>query len=83
MDSPPASPDYGWIVAEFPGAELTDSLDIPGGAVMYYNGIETIRKKTGLAKEKASGIMIWQLSGDAPGDKSLLTVINKEAYRTN
>jgi len=39
------------------------------GKTLYYNGIPTIKKKTVLAKEKASGIMIWQLSGDATGFK--------------
>ncbi|HEY5407978.1 MAG TPA: glycosyl hydrolase family 18 protein [Ginsengibacter sp.] len=83
LTSPPSSLDYRQIVAEFPGAELADSLIMPGGAIMYYNGISTIRKKTDLAKEKASGIMIWQLSGDALADKSLLKVINEEAYGVN
>jgi len=50
---------------------------------MYYNGIATIKRKTDLAKEKASGIMIWQLSGDALADKSLLKVIYEEAYGVN
>ena len=44
---------------------------------MYYNGIPTIKRKTLLAKKEASGIMIWQLSGDARGAKSLLNVINE------
>ncbi len=83
LTSPPSSLDYKEIVAEFPGAGLADSLIMPGGAIMYYNGITTIRKKTDLAKEKASGIMIWQLSGDALADKSLLKVINEEAYGVN
>jgi hypothetical protein len=47
---------------------------------MYYNGIPTIKQKTALAKEKASGIMIWQILGDAPGPKSLLGAINEVAY---
>ena len=83
LTSPPSSLDYGQIVTEFPGAELADSTAMPGGAIMYYNGIGTIRKKTDLTKEKASGIMIWQLSGDATADKSLLKVINEEAYGVN
>ena len=42
---------------------------------LYYNGMLTIKMKTTLAKMEASGIMIWQLSADAPGEKSLLSVI--------
>jgi hypothetical protein len=53
---------------------------MPGGATIYYNGFATIKKKIGLAKEKASGIMIWQIQGDAPGEKSLLKLIHDEAY---
>ena len=81
--SPPSSLNYGQIVTEFSGAELADSLVMPGGAIMYYNGIGTIRRKTDLAKEHASGIMMWQLSGDATAEKSLLKVINEEAYGLN
>ncbi len=62
---------------------MADSVVMPGGAIMYYNGIATIKRKTDLAKEKASGIMIWQLSGDALADKSLLKVIYEEAYGVN
>jgi chitinase len=83
LTSVPSSLNYGEVVSEFPGAELADSLIMSGGTIMYYNGIGTIRKKTDLAKEHASGIMIWQLSGDAMADKSLLKVINEEAYGLN
>ena len=80
LTSPPSSLDYQQIVAGFPGAELADSTVMPGGAIMYYNGVETIRRKTDLAKQKAAGIMIWQILGDASGDKSLLKAINDEVY---
>jgi GH18 family chitinase len=54
---------------------------MPGGKSVFYNGIPTIKQKTTLAKEKASGIMIWQLGGDARGSKSLLNAIYKTAYK--
>ena len=41
----------------------------------WYNGMDTIAKKTRLATERASGIMIWELSGDVPGPYSLVSVI--------
>ncbi|MEO6218867.1 MAG: glycosyl hydrolase family 18 protein [Ginsengibacter sp.] len=78
LTSPPISLNYGQIMDQFPEAGFTDSIVMPAGAIMYYNGIGTIKKKTALAKEKASGIMIWQVLGDAPGDKSLLKAINDE-----
>ncbi len=75
-----SSMNFGQILTTFPGAENVDQWSMPGGATMYYNGIPTIKKKTQLAKEKASGIMIWQVLGDAPGEKSLLKLINDVGY---
>jgi chitinase len=77
LTTPGISMDYREIVSEFSGAESADQLDMGGGKVIYYNGIPTIKMKTILAKAEASGIMIWQLSGDAPGSKSLLEVIHE------
>lgn len=71
---------YKDIVAAFAGSELVDQWAMPGGKIIYYNGIPTIKRKTSLAREKASGIMIWQILGDAPGDTSLLRAINDVAY---
>lgn len=45
----------------------------------FYNGPETMRKKTRLAMREAGGIMIWELSQDAIGDASLLKVIAETA----
>ena len=79
LTTPGISMNYEEIISEFRGAEFTDQLEMPEGRILYYNGISTIKMKTLLAKEEASGIMIWQLSGDAPGSKSLLNVINEVA----
>jgi chitinase len=46
-----------------------------------YNGLATMKSKTKLALDKASGIMIWELSQDALGPNSLLTVISQEVRR--
>jgi GH18 family chitinase len=77
--SPPVTMSFEKIAASFPGSELVDQWQMPGGGIIYYNGIPTIKRKTMLAKEKASGIMIWQILGDAPGGKSLLAAINEAA----
>ena len=82
LTTPGISMNYREIITEFPGADSTDQLNMPGGKVLYYNGIPTIKMKTNLAKKEASGIMIWQLSGDAPGSKSLLQAID-EASKEN
>jgi hypothetical protein len=54
-----------------------DEWLLPDGKIIYYNGIPTMKQKTNLANEFASGIMIWQVLGDAKGKKSLLRTIHK------
>ena len=78
--NPPKSMNYDEITATYPGSEWMDEWEMPGGYTLYYNGIPTIIKKTVLAKEEASGIMIWQLLGDAENEKSLLKTINEVVY---
>lgn len=75
--TPVKSMTYKDIISKFPGSEAVDEWPVEDGMIMYYNGIPTIRKKTELALEKASGIMIWQLQGDVKGPKSLLKTIHK------
>lgn len=76
------SMNYKDIVSEFPQAASTDSvINMADGKSVFYNGIPTIKQKTTLAKEKVSGIMIWQLGGDASGSKSLLKAIFETAYK--
>jgi len=67
---------YADIIDKFPGSQEKDSVKANDGSVIYYNGRETIRKKTDLALQKAGGIMIWQILQDADGPNSLLTVID-------
>ena len=74
--------NYEDIVEKYPGAEFKDETVTRDSNTIYYNGIPTIKMKTALAKEEASGIMIWQLSGDAPAPKSLLDAINDEEKLT-
>lgn len=80
LTSPAATMTFKDIAATFAGSELVDQWTRPDGKIMYYNGLPTIRRKTALAKEKASGIMIWQILGDAVGDKSLLSAINEVGH---
>src|SRR5882762_9883932 len=77
LTSPPISMDFGQIVSTFPGSESADQWNTADGKTLYYNGIPTMKEKIRLAKEKASGIMIWHILGDAQGSKSLLKVIHK------
>ncbi|MBN1597117.1 MAG: hypothetical protein JW894_02390 [Bacteroidales bacterium] len=71
---------YSDIVSTYAGAEWVDHWHLPNGYIMYYNGIPAIKNKTKLAKKEAAGIMIWELSYDAAGKKSLLNAIG-EAVR--
>lgn len=80
LTSKAISMNFQEIVTTFPGAEMKDQWTMPDGMILYYNGIPTIKRKVTLAKEKASGIMIWQVLGDARGSKSLLRTINKVGH---
>jgi len=64
---------YANIIAQYPGAENQDQV----GNTIYYNGIPTIKAKTTFAIQNAGGVMIWELSQDAVGSKSLLTAVNQ------
>ena len=79
LTSKATSMNYGEIVSTFKGSELVDEWKMPDGKILYYNGIPTIKLKTKLAQTKASGIMIWQVLGDAPRGKSLLKAIHSSA----
>lgn len=80
LTSKAKSMNYRQIVETYPGTEMLDEKPIEDGKIMYFNGMPTITKKTELAMQKAGGIMIWQLGGDAKGKKSLLKVINDTAF---
>jgi len=76
-DSTVASMSFKDIVAAYPNSTAGDTILLNDQRTMFYNGSSTIKKKTELAIKKASGVMIWQLSGDAPSQYSLLDVINR------
>lgn len=69
------------IVATF-GSEHSDK-DLIGNACagcsyISYNGSNTIKNKTRLALQYGAGVMIWEITQDAPARASLLSVINAE-----
>lgn len=68
----PGSYGYNTIMNKYPDAWQQDQV----GDTIYYNGATTIWEKTKLALSEASGVMIWELSQDVTGDKSLLKVIS-------
>lgn len=72
----PSWAGYGTILADVPDAWSRDSVTYNGMDV-YYNGMDTIKKKTRYAMENLGGVMIWELTQDysADPDKSLLQAI--------
>ncbi|MCE7058778.1 glycosyl hydrolase family 18 protein [Dyadobacter sp. CY343] len=71
----PESMSYKNILRQYPDSVNQDQMHLNGG-IVYYNGLPTIRRKTELAKQKVSGVMIWQLLQDSTGVKSLLGEID-------
>ena len=47
------------------------------GVKLDYNGIPTIQRKTSLAMQRGSGVMIWTLEHDSQDETSLLLAINR------
>lgn len=71
----PSWASYEEILAADGDAYKKDVATIDGKEA-YYNGIDTIVKKTKWAKDNASGVMIWEISQDTVDkDKSLLNAI--------
>ncbi len=69
--------DYSDIISRFPGAEKTDLVIPEDGGIVHYNGLNTMQKKTALALKNAGGVMIWELTQDGEGEKSLLNLIDE------
>lgn len=63
---------YSEILSKYPDAWSKDQV----GDTIYYNGVNTIWRKTRLAIAECTGVMIWELSLDSKNDKSLLKVIS-------
>ena len=71
----PSWADYGTILESVPDAYSKDHSTY-NGMDAYYNGMDTIAKKTGYAIENLGGIMIWELTQDTYNtEKSLLQTI--------
>jgi chitinase len=70
---------YATILAAYPNAWQSDEVSggtLDGGAALYYVGQTTMAQETLLGKQYG-GIMIWELSQDAPSPHSLLSVIQQ------
>lgn len=77
----PSWVDYGTILASVPDAYGKEHVTYNGMEV-YYNGVDTISKKTRYAKENLGGVMIWELTQDTVDrNKSLLQAIGESYCR--
>ena len=70
---------YYKIVKEDPSAAQADSFEM-FGTVYHFNGIPTVRMKTQIALERASGVMFWTLDYDAQGELSLVNTIYQTVH---
>jgi chitinase len=70
----PGEQTYRKLVDYDAAAANTDELDYYGQKV-YYNGIPTMQQKVRLARQRASGLMIWALPQDTTDGTSLLNAI--------
>jgi chitinase len=74
--SRPAEVSYAELVEADPAAADLDAIDW-NGSPQNYNGQPTMRAKTELAMERASGIMVWTIAHDTTDDTSLLRAIRE------
>ena len=72
--SRPQEVSYRELVDADPAAADGDEIEWLGD-LTNYNGPATIRAKTELAKERASGVMIWTVADDTTDETSLLRAI--------
>lgn len=77
--SRPTLVTYRKIIQADPQAAQADEWTYHGSTV-YYNGLATMQRKTELAMQRASGIMIWTLAYDTSDDTSLLNAIHQTAH---
>jgi GH18 family chitinase len=68
--SRPGYRSYASLVAAYPDAPYRDEV---GGE--FYNGVDTIKRKTCLARQRASGVMVWELTQDTHDATSLLAAL--------
>jgi GH18 family chitinase len=67
---------YDTIIENNPQNAVKDSVYM-NGTTYYYNGIETVKKKTKLAIENGfGGMMLWEAGHDSDGANSLTSTIS-------
>lgn len=67
---------------EASGADLTLNLATVNGVDYGFNGIDLVKQKVQLAKERANGIMFWEFAQDSNTANSLILAANAQLGRT-
>ncbi|MEE1946468.1 glycosyl hydrolase family 18 protein [Pedobacter sp. KR3-3] len=67
---------------EAAGVDVTGNSGMVAGVEYWFNGINLIKQKTQLAKDRANGIMFWEFSFDSNTTKSLIRAANDQLGRT-
>ncbi len=71
----PSWMQYRHLVAENPEFAYSDYAEI-NGTKSHYNGLPTLCKKTILAKEKAGGVMLFDVNEDTNDEYSVVSMID-------
>ena len=74
--SRPGEVPYRKLVKNDPSAAQAD-ISVYNGKEERYNGLPTVKRKTQIALDRASGVMFWTLEQDAAGNVSLLKAIHQ------
>jgi GH18 family chitinase len=77
--SRPGEITFANLVKSNPAAAQMNSFDYLG-STENYNGIPTVKKKTGIAMQQAGGIMFWALDHDTQGEYSLVNAIYQTVH---
>lgn len=82
-DSSVKQVSYAAIIEDNPENAYYDTVNY-NGTTYYYNGSDTMKRKTKLAlEEDFGGIMVWEAGLDATGPNSLTSVIYKELFKSS
>lgn len=67
---------------EAAGVDVTANSGIVNGVEYWFNGINLVKQKAQLAKDRGNGIMFWEFSFDSNTNKSLIRAANDQLGRT-
>jgi chitinase len=76
-----ASTSIAYRDIELAGANLRLNLATVAGVDYGYNGIDLVKQKAILAKERANGVMFWEFAHDSDTDNSLIKAVNDQLGR--